>query len=220
VADAEGEAAAEPPTRSSVQSTRNFEVDRAMTYVKESANTVSRLSVAVLVDDISDMDEEGNAITRPLDPAELAELQSLVRGAIGFNEERGDTVSITNVGFYEGPAAAEPEAPGFMSQPLVKDILRQLPAAALLLVVVLGVIRPIVMALGKGGSPIAGGAAGGGKALPAGAAGVASAGGGAGMADAAPLTFDDKVSVAKQLAANDPERVAQVVRAWVQEGKG
>lgn len=206
---------AEPPVRTSSQSTRNFEVDRALTHTKEAANKISRLSVAVLVDDISDVDEEGKPITRPLEPAELSEIERLVRGAIGFDAERGDSVSITNVGFYEGPAVPEPEAPGFMSQPLVKDIVRQLPAAALLLVIALGVVRPIVLALSRGGGATG---SGGGRAL---AAGAASAGGApAANAPPPPLTFDDKVSVAKQLAANDPERVAQVVRAWVQEGKG
>ncbi len=202
-----------PPVRSSVQSTRNFEIDRSLSHIKESANRIQRLSVAVLIDHISDVDEDGDPVTRPLEADELAEIERLVRGAVGFSEERGDTISITNASFYVGPEIEAPEGPGFFSQPLVKDILRQLPAAALLLVIALGVIRPIVMALSRSsGAPAA---AGGGQALPAGAAGVAGAPAGSGPPP--PLTFDDKVNVAKQLASNDPERVAQVVRAWVQE---
>jgi len=61
VEQAAAEETDEPPVRSSSQSTRNFEVDRSLTHVKEAANSISRLSVAVLVDDISDVDEEGNA---------------------------------------------------------------------------------------------------------------------------------------------------------------
>jgi len=205
-------AQAATPTRVSLQSTRNFEVDRQLSHTKEPANSLRRLSVAVLIDDISDVDEKGKPLTRPLEEAELAEVESLVRGAVGFSEARGDTISITNVSFYEGPAAEPPEAPGFLSQPLVRDIVTQLPAVALLLVVALGVIRPIVMALSKGGGIGGMASASGGQSLPPGA-------GGAPAADKppAPLTFDDKVNVAKQLASNDPERVAQVVRAWVQD---
>ncbi len=216
--DAAGGAAAEAngqastPTRVSVQSTRNFEVDRQLSHTKEPANSLRRLSVAVLIDDISDVDEKGKPLTRPLEESELTEVENLVRGAVGFSEARGDTISITNVSFYEGPAVAPPEAPGFMSQPLVRDIVTQLPAVALLLVVALGVIRPIVIALSKGGGAVGLASASGGKSLPPGV-------GGAPAADAAPapLTFDDKVNVAKQLASKDPERVAQVVRAWVQD---
>ncbi len=206
---------AAPPTRVSVQSTRNFEIDRQLSHVKEPANSIQRLSVAVLVDDISDVDEKGKPTTRPLEPQELAEIDRLVKGAIGFSEARGDTVSITNVTFYAGPAVTPPEAPGFFSQPLVRDILKQLPAIGLLLVVALGVIRPIVLALSKGGG------AGGATGSPSLAAGVGGAPAAGGMAEQAPppLTFDDKVNVAKQLASNDPERVAQVVRAWVQDNQ-
>lgn len=202
---------AAPPTRVSVQSTRNFEVDRQLSHTKDPANSIQRLSVAVLVDNISDVDEKNKPITRPLNEDELAEIERMVQGAVGFSEARGDTISVSNVAFYEGPKIDAPEGPGFFSQPLVKDILRQLPAIALLLVVALGVIRPIVLALSKAGT----GVASGGQSLPSGV-------GGAPAADmveqpAAPLTFDDKVNVAKQLASNDPERVAQVVRAWVQD---
>jgi flagellar M-ring protein FliF len=212
---AETSAQASSPTRVSLQTTRNFEVDRQLSHTKEPANSLRRLSVAVLIDDISDVDEKGKPLTRSLEAAELTEIENLVRGAVGFSEARGDTISITNVSFYEGPSVAPPEAPGFFSQPLVRDILTQLPAVALLLVVALGVIRPIVIALSKGGGIGSIGSASGGQSLPT-ATGRAPAA----TAPPAPLTFDDKVNVAKQLASNDPERVAQVVRAWVQDSKG
>ena len=68
-------------------------------------------------------------------------------------------------------------------------------------------IRPLLRALG-GGAPAAGGAgnlayAGGGGANPSGE-------------PRAPLSYDDKISVARQLADKNPERVAQIVRSWVQ----
>jgi len=205
----------EPPLRVSSQSTRNFEIDRSMSHVKEAANNITRISVAVLVDHLTEFDEDGEPVRRELTPDELAELTGLVKGAVGFNAARGDSVSITNVSFYEGPELPEPEGPGLLAQPLVRDILRQLPAAALLVVIAFGIVRPVVLLLGRNASGPAAG-----TALP-GAAGAAAAGS-AGAGPAAPadanLSYDDKVNVAKQLASNDPERVAQVVRAWVQEG--
>jgi len=201
------EGAEDSPVRSSSQATRNFEIDRSLSYTKEAANTIQRLSVAVLVDDITEVAADGTASTRSLNEIEIAEITGLVRGAIGFNEERGDSISITNISFYETPELEAPAGPGFLAQPLVKDILRQLPAAAILLIIGLGVIRPLVVALARANPPDASGAD------------AAEANDPETPPHPPSLSFDDKVNVAQQLASKDPERVAQVVRSWVQEGR-
>ena len=76
------------------------------------------------------------------------------------------------------------------------------------LVVALLLIRPLLRAMG------------GGAAAGSGAGSLAYAGGGGGGNVSAeqrgPLSYDDKISVARQLADKNPERVAQIVRAWVQ----
>jgi flagellar M-ring protein FliF len=108
--------------------------------------------------------------------------------------------------FYQGPDdAAEAEEPGFLQSPAVQSYGKQGLAAVLVLVVALVLVKPLLRALAAGAP-----AAGSNQAALAGP-------GGTYAADArTPLSYDDKVSVARQLADKNPERVAQIVRAWVQ----
>jgi flagellar M-ring protein FliF len=97
----------------------------------------------------------------------------------------------------------------------LRGILKQVLSAALILVVILGAVRPLLRSLSGNWSWSGAAAAPVSNALPR------SAGGAAAMPAVeqpppAPLSFDDKVSVARQLAEKNPERVAQIVRSWVQ----
>jgi flagellar M-ring protein FliF len=199
------------PQNESIRRTRNFEVDRTLSHTRQSVGTVRRLSVAVLIDEKRVTDEEGNVTTTKLTEPELAEMTKLVKDAVGFNAERGDSVTLSNVAFYEGPAAGEIDGPGFLANPAVQGIGKQALAAGLILAVVLVLVRPLLKALGGDGAA-AGTASGGYVAVAPGMAGQS--------LPASPLHYDDKVSVARQLADRNPERVAQIVRAWVQADEG
>lgn len=198
--------ASSTPDNESIRRTRNFEMDRTLSHTKQSFGGLQRLSVAVLVADKTVTDAEGKTTVEKLGEAELEALTRLVRDAVGYDEKRGDTVSISSMAFYQDPAeAAEAEEPGFLQNPAVQSWGKQALAAVLVLVVALILVKPLLRAL-------AGGA-------PAGAVGQAALAGPAGNYSAesrAPLSYDDKVSVARQLADKNPERVAQIVRAWVQ----
>lgn len=198
--------ASSTPDNESIRRTRNFEMDRTLSHTKQSFGGLQRLSVAVLVADKTVTDAEGKTTVEKLGDAELEALTRLVRDAVGYDEKRGDTVSISSMAFYQDPAeAAEAEEPGFLQNPAVQSWGKQALAAVLVLVVALILVKPLLRAL-AGGAP--GGAVG--QAALAGPAGNYSA------ESRAPLSYDDKVSVARQLADKNPERVAQIVRAWVQ----
>lgn len=194
------------PDNESIRRTRNFEMDRTLSHTKQSFGGLQRLSVAVLVADKTVTDAEGKTTVEKLGEAELEALTRLVRDAVGYDEKRGDIVSVSSMAFYQDPAdAAEAEEPGFLQNPAVQSWGKQALAAVLVLVVALVLVKPLLRAL-------AGGA-------PAGAVGQTALAGPAGnyVADTrVPLSYDDKVSVARQLADKNPERVAQIVRAWVQ----
>jgi flagellar biosynthesis/type III secretory pathway M-ring protein FliF/YscJ len=107
--------------------------------------------------------------------------------------------------FYQAPDnAATAEEPGFLQNPAVQSWGKQGLAAALVLVVALVLVKPLLRALATG-APAAGSQAA-----------LAGPGGNYAADPRAPLSYDDKVSVARQLADKNPERVAQIVRAWVQ----
>ncbi|MFP2420559.1 flagellar basal-body MS-ring/collar protein FliF [Pseudescherichia vulneris] len=76
--------------------TTNFEVDRTLTHTKSNAGRIERLSVAVVINHLP-QGEEGK--TGPMNEAELARVNALVKEAIGFSAQRGDSVNIMNSPF-------------------------------------------------------------------------------------------------------------------------
>lgn len=194
------------PDNESIRRTRNFEMDRTLSHTKQPFGGIQRLSVAVLIAEKTVTDDEGNITSEKLGEPEIEAMTRLVRDAVGYDEKRGDTVSVSSMAFYQATdEAIEAEEPGFLQNPTVQSWGKQGLAAALVLVVVLVLIKPLLRAL-AGSTP---GAAGSQAAL-------AGPGGSFSPDNRAPLSYDDKVSVARQLADKNPERVAQIVRAWVQ----
>ncbi|PKE31023.1 flagellar M-ring protein FliF [Rahnella sp. AA] len=77
--------------------TTNYEVDRTITHTQHSAGAVQRLSAAVVVN--YQMDANGKA--QPLTDVQLKKIDDLVREAMGFSQERGDTLNVVNTPFNE-----------------------------------------------------------------------------------------------------------------------
>jgi flagellar biosynthesis/type III secretory pathway M-ring protein FliF/YscJ len=105
-----------------------------------------------------------------------------------------------------------------LSRPGIWDAAKQILGAGLLIALVLVIIRPIVKTLSTGlGAPAPAAIASGYAPVNVGPASGAAPGiAMPAAAPPAPLSFDDKVTVARQIADQNPERVAQIVRAWVQ----
>jgi flagellar M-ring protein FliF len=198
------------PANESVRRTRNFEMDRTLNHTKQSTGALKRLSVAVLVDEKRVTDADGKVTSVKVAPEELEAMTRLVRDAVGYDEKRGDIVSVSSMAFYQAPPEEPAEEPGMLQSPTVQSFGKQGLAAALILVVALVLVKPLLRALGGGvpGLP--------GTGQPALVGGGGSGGGSFAAESRAPLSYDDKVSVARQLADRNPERVAQIVRAWVQ----
>ncbi|MFJ3457652.1 flagellar basal-body MS-ring/collar protein FliF [Scandinavium goeteborgense] len=108
-APANGAAAADPkratnaggretaqPFNNRSDETTNFEVDRTLTHTKSNAGRIERLSVAVVINHLP-QGEEGKA--GPLKAEELARINALVKEAIGYSQQRGDSVNIMNSAF-------------------------------------------------------------------------------------------------------------------------
>ncbi|MBL8200124.1 MAG: flagellar M-ring protein FliF [Chromatiales bacterium] len=198
------------PENESVRRTRNYEMDRTMSHTKQSMGSIKRLSVAVLIDEKRVTADDGAVTSVKMPPEELEAIQKLVRDAVGYDEARGDTVSVASMPFYQSPPVEDAAEPGLLQSPAVQSIGKQGLAALLILVVAVVLVRPLLRALG--GAAGAGGQAG----LPAYAGGGGGGGVGLPPEQRVPLSYDDKISVARQLADKNPERVAQIVRAWVQ----
>jgi flagellar M-ring protein FliF len=102
------------------RSTRNFEIDRSVRHVKNATGTVERLSVAVLINErapITTKNEKGEVTDskpNPYKDEELTRMQDLVRGVVGYDEKRGDVVTVVQAKF-------EPETVYDLSIPWYKD---------------------------------------------------------------------------------------------------
>ena len=122
-------------------STRNFEVDRTISRVRPQAGTIRKLSVAVLVD--ANPPEGATSATAGGDE-EMARYTALVKEAVGFNEQRGDTVVVLNEAFRDIGPIEEAAAPAFWEKPILRDAFRQVLGAGLVLAIAFGVVRPML----------------------------------------------------------------------------
>ncbi|WP_415891415.1 flagellar basal-body MS-ring/collar protein FliF [Neptuniibacter sp. SY11_33] len=212
------------PGSSRKQATRNFELDRTISYTKHQQGRVRRLTVAVVVDDLSSVDPStGDAQRTPWQQNELERLRILVQDAVGYSALRGDSVNVVNTPFVPEQPIVTEDVP-LWEQEWIWDIVKQVMAAVFVLVLVFGILRPILKNLASAGT--AGNVAG------LGAAGEVSAeleglDGGDFSSDSVTFgsddellptpneSFDYQLNAIRSMVAEDPARVAQAVKQWV-----
>jgi flagellar M-ring protein FliF len=207
-------AATAPPDNTSRQATRNYEIDRTMAYTKTPAGRLQRLTVAVLIDNMRTAGKDGKVTATPLSQEQLDHVTQLVKDAVGFNADRGDSVNVVNAPFLEDaqPAPAQLEKVPLWEQPWVLNVAKIVAGLIIVLVLVFSVLKPLLKNLLGSPRPILQPAA----ALPGGGTvedGPA-ARGGEGAQQATPLAYEQQLAQARTLVGQDPKRVAQVVRAW------
>ncbi len=134
-------------TRSESREVTNFEVSEVRRERQRPAGSIKRISVAVLLGGVLEPAVEGAPNWRPQNDAELAAIRNLVRSAIGFDEQRGDQITIESLPMQSGSGTAASEvAPGLAATLLGQ--LRYLAQALALMVVAFLVVwfvaRPIL----------------------------------------------------------------------------
>jgi flagellar M-ring protein FliF len=212
------------------QSTKNFELDRSISHTRQQQGRLTRLSVAVVVDDQAKLNAANGEITHaPWSADDLARFQRLVQDAVGFDASRGDSVTVINAPFNpdKGEVIAEPS---FYQQPWFWDIVKQGLGVIFILLLVFGVLRPVLNNITGGGKSKQlaldgeGGPGGGSMAGPGGFTGMSgeladdrvSLGGPQSIMLPSPTEgYDAQLNAIKSLVAEDPGRVAQVVKEWI-----
>ncbi len=127
------------------EATTNYEVDRMISHTKLHVGNIKRLSVAVLINNRSVTDAEGKITSKAFTPAEQIALNNLIRNAMGFNAQRGDSLNLLNSEFNEVVEAAEAEIPLWKQPEMIehaKTILKYLLITGLALYFYLAIIRP------------------------------------------------------------------------------
>lgn len=241
-----GQAAAQPAPANAAaagntqkDSTTNYEVDKTVRYVQQPMGGIKRLSVAVVVNHKQQVDAQGKVTLRPLTEQEKQQITDLVKEAMGFNAERGDSLNVVNSPFAEKAREVLPEVPFWQAYATVdnaKTAAQYLLSAAALLYLFTAVLRPMIRMLPgnkaqqekaeKQAQQQAQEAAS--QAQPPAAAGqptaaqqaAASQGGAAPATTGQPAapratSYQDNLQAAKQMALQEPKVVANVVKNWV-----
>ncbi|MGO1463392.1 MAG: flagellar basal-body MS-ring/collar protein FliF [Marinobacter sp.] len=214
-------AATPPPVNVRKESTRNYEMDRTVSYTRQELGRVRRVTVALAVDDMKVVNPETGAVTyEPWAEQELQRLSMLVRDAVGYSASRGDSVTVMNTAFAP-EETYEFEAPGFWEQPWFWDLMKQVLAGLVILVLVLGLLRPTLKSLSGSGRRERGDEPDGDSG-----SGLDGIEGGDALREAmtsqddlllpgATDSYDRHLNALKGLIAEDPARVSQVMRQWV-----
>ena len=219
----------------------NYEIGKTVRTLVRDHPQIRRISLAVLVDGSETKDAKGAMQWTPRTAEELQHITALVRGAIGYDEKRGDQVEVVNMRF----ASEEPpaETPGLFGIGVEKPDLVRLAQTGIVgvlgLLALLLVFRPMMARLTR--LP--------GLEAPAGGLALAAAGGGAAggahmlegphgtavVPRAAPAEEDesmlDLANIEGQIRASSLRRISElvekhpteslaIVRAWMAQGAG
>ena len=209
-----GTGAAPSPTRKSVRTSRNYELDRIVRHVKQGAGRVERLAVAVVLDNKMAPGVEGEAmVATALSQEELQEIENLVKEAVGFSAARGDTVTVSNMRFAT-PEPFDVIEKSIMDSPQLWSGLKILAGFIALIVLILSVLRPALRNLSESS----------GRALEASQTlqhqqqnNLALQGLDGQTMAPAQQTYDLKLSRARTMVNEEPTRASNVIKSWVGE---
>ncbi len=217
----------------------NYEISKTTKNMVSETGTVKKLSVAVMVDGTYEEDKKtGDMVYKERSADELKKLETLVRSAAGYDEKRGDVITVTSMKFSSdfGGAPKKEGALAFLQNDL-QSVIQVLIMGLVSMMVILMVIRPLVkralevsvaqqtMAadtniplLGVNAVPQL---AGPGGAAIAGSAGDGGAGGGAdddGFSSISDIRGPSKSASLKkinELLDGNPEEAISVMRGWL-----
>jgi len=202
----------------------NYEVDKTVRVTRNGSGTVKRINAAVVVNHRTTIDKKGKPKTEPLSQEEIDKLTELVKEAVGFNADRGDSVKVISTPFQAPTEEAPSEVP-LWQQPWVLDLLRAgaVPGALALVAlgVIFGAIRPAIKAAAvppptEKDDEKAGAEGGANKLLDAVVDDAEALPGADGSLPAleAPKQ-NEALEAARRLAKENPVAVANIVREWV-----
>lgn len=220
---ATGTSAANGPNHK--ESTTNFEVDKTVRYEQKAMAGLKRMTVGVVINYRRFVDAKTGKVTiKAYTPEEMEKIRNLVREAMGFNQERGDSLSVANAPFDGVDKPFEPPVvldwwrdPANL--PLAKELAKFLITAMILLYILLRIVRPMMRPVFKKIDEIN-------EPEPEPVEEVVEEPDGptedelleaelAKMEESTARTYRDNLGLAKKLAVEDPRIVANVIKEWI-----
>ncbi|MGV8940445.1 MAG: flagellar basal-body MS-ring/collar protein FliF [Lysobacter sp.] len=199
---------------------RNYEIDRTLTHTRQAPGRITRVTAAVLVDNVPGAPgTDSKPVDRALTADELSRIESLVQQAVGFDAQRGDMITVVNAPFARDLIEA-PDGPPVWENPRLKELLRIALGGLAVLALIFTVLRPamrqlmgpakprtaVATLIEEDEIPVS-------LSAPAAPSRLGSQAKEA--AKEAAMDFDEKLQVARAAVSSDPKRVANVIRNWV-----
>lgn len=190
--------------------TVNYEIDRTIRHTKQASGAIQRLSIAVVVDHKKIKDKKGNEKSQPLTDAEIKQITDLVREATGFSNDRGDTLSVSNIAFNIPPTEAIDDTPLWEDPGMIataRELAKYLAIAAVIGYLVFNVIKPALEVLLE---PLPEPLRSAEDEEEGDEVSISKRG-----AAAAGSAFEQKVGEVRDMAKQDPKAVANIVKDWM-----
>jgi len=162
------------------EETGSYAVSRHLTHTEMAPGRVRRVTAAIVVNDRMAREGAGkleHVVWKPRSPEEMQRLEQLARAAVGFDSTRGDQLVMENVSFSSNlPEAAPPAIEKVMDQTSAvlhaqPGLLKTLGFAALCLILMVTVVKPVSQQMITALSQVPAAALGAGGAQTAGAGG-------------------------------------------------
>lgn len=134
------------PGRKHTESTRNYELDEAISYTKQQTGVIHRISVSVALDYLPGVNGEGEPAPTPRSVQEMANIRRLLQGSIGFDLQRGDSLEVVTLPFSRAEVI-EVEALPLWKDPTVFKYAKLIGAILLIAILIFSVVRPMLKRL-------------------------------------------------------------------------
>ena len=148
------------PSRKHSESTKNYELDEAISHTKQQAGVIRRVSVSVALDYVDakvapvPTGEDGEATEvataaiakEPRNVTEIASIRRLLQGSIGFDLQRGDVLEVITIPFSRSDFAPVDVVP-MWEQPWFLNLIKPIMAALVIIVLIIFLVRPLVKRL-------------------------------------------------------------------------
>lgn len=142
------------PSRKHVESTKNYELDEAISHTKQQAGVIRRVSVSVALDYVTGsinqpVDNSTTTVTPtsvPRSAEETTSIRRLLQGSIGFDLDRGDVLEVVTIPFNRPEFTVAAKLP-MWQQPWFVKVLKLVLGAVVIIVLILAVVRPMLKRL-------------------------------------------------------------------------
>ena len=201
------------PINTKKDSTINYEVDKTIRHTKQSVGTIKRLSAAVVLNHRKD----AKGLVKPIADAELKQINELVKEALGYNKDRGDTVSVANAPFSTVDQADSDfplwKDPDVLS--LLKSLFKYGAIAAIVAYLLFKIVLPLSKAMLEAPPKHHRGSLGGNINVLSNEEEEQE-----GLPPSAAEALSKKLDEARDLAQQDPKVIANIIKDWTGSNAG